>query len=40
MKPKNPNRIKQTLIYLVWGLIAMVLVFIFMIAMALIGWGP
>lgn len=39
MNKKDPDKIKQTLIYIGWGLLAMAIIFIFMFVAALIGWG-
>lgn len=39
MNKKNLNKIKQTLIYLGWGFIAMATIFILMLVAALFGWG-
>ena len=36
---KNPNRIKQTLIYLAWGLVGMLSILILMVIAAVVGWG-
>ncbi len=39
MNKKNLDRIKQTLVYIAWGLLAMGILFILMLVAALIGWG-
>jgi len=39
MKQKEPGRIKQTLIFLLWGLLSMILIFILMLAAGYLGWG-
>lgn len=36
---KIPNRIKQTIAFFGWGLLAMVLIFALILVSALIGWG-
>ncbi len=39
MTQKNPNRIKHTLIYLGWGLLAVLLILILMLVAGLVDWG-
>lgn len=39
MEQKEPNKFKLTLIYLGWGLLAMVCTLILLIIAASIGWG-
>jgi len=39
MDKKKYDRIKRALIYLAWGLAAMVAIFALMLVAALVGWG-
>lgn len=39
LKQKLPDRVKQMLIYIAWGFLAMLLIMALMLVAALIGWG-
>lgn len=39
MGEKDPNRLKYILIYLGWGLLAMIVISLLFLLYAIIGWG-
>ncbi len=39
MEQKNPNKVKQILIFIAWGLLAMIVAFLLVLASAVFGFG-